>query len=79
MEVVILRPPLLYGPGVKANFLKLIQLVDKGIPSPLGGVKNKRSLLSLTNFADVISKCVTDPMAGGQTGMADEASRKIDR
>lgn len=67
MEVVILRPPLLYGPGVKANFLKLIQLVDKGIPLPLGGIQNKRSLLSLTNFADVISKCVTDPMAGGQT------------
>ena len=67
MEVVILRPPLLYGPGVKANFLKLIQLVDKGIPLPLGGVKNKRSLLSLSNFSDVISKCVTDPRAGGQT------------
>jgi len=67
MEVVILRPPLLYGPGVKANFLKLIQWVDKGIPLPLGGVKNKRSLLSLTNFADVISKCLTDPRAGGQT------------
>jgi nucleoside-diphosphate-sugar epimerase len=67
MEVVILRPPLLYGPGVKANFLKLIQLVDKGLPLPLGGVRNKRSLLSLSNFSDVISKCVTDPRAGGQT------------
>jgi nucleoside-diphosphate-sugar epimerase len=67
MEVVILRPPLLYGPGVKANFLKLIQLVDKGIPLPLGAVNNKRSLLSLTNFADVISKCVTDERAAGQT------------
>ncbi|MDA7656718.1 SDR family oxidoreductase [bacterium] len=67
MEVVVLRPPLLYGPGVKANFLKLIQLVDKGIPFPFGGIKNKRSLLSLTNFSDIISKCVTDPRAGGQT------------
>lgn len=66
MEVVILRPPLLYGPGVKANFLKLIQLVYKGIPLPLGGIKNKRSLLSLTNFADLISKCVTDKQAAGQ-------------
>lgn len=67
MEVVILRPPLLYGPGVKANFLKLIQLADKGIPLPLGGIKNKRSLLSLTNFADLISRCVTDPRAAGET------------
>jgi len=67
MEVVILRPPLLYGPGVKANFLKLIQLVDKGIPLPLGGIKNKRSFLSLTNFADLISTCVSVPGAAGQT------------
>ena len=67
MEVVILRPPLLYGPGVKANFLKLIEIVDKGIPLPLGGICNKRSLLGLSNFADLISKCVTDPRAAGQT------------
>ncbi len=67
MQVVILRPPLLYGPGVKANFLKLIQLVDKGIPLPLGSIRNKRSLLSLTNFADLISRCVTDERAAGET------------
>ena len=67
MDVVILRPQLLYGPRVKVNILKLIQWVDKGIPLPLGGVKNKRSLLSLSNFADVISKCLVDPGAGGQT------------
>ena len=67
MEVVILRPPLLYGPGVKANFLKLIRLVNKGIPLPLGGIRNQRSLLSLTNFADLISKCVTDNRAAGHT------------
>jgi len=67
MEVVILRPPLLYGPGVKASFLKLIQLVDKGIPLPLGGIKNKRSLLGLTNFADLICTCVVDERVAGQT------------
>ena len=67
MEVVILRPPLLYGPGVKANFLKLIQLVNKGIPLPLGRIRNKRSLLGLTNFADLISRCVTDDRAAGET------------
>lgn len=67
MEFVILRPPLLYGPGVKANFLKLIQLVDKRIPLPLGGIKNKRSLLGLSNFANLISTCVTHPNAANQT------------
>ncbi len=67
MAVVILRPPLLYGPGVKANFLKLIQLVDRGIPLPLGGIPNRRSLLSLTNFSDLISRCVTDDRAAGET------------
>lgn len=67
LEVVILRPPLLYGPGVKANFARLISIVDKGIPLPLGGIKNARSLLGLSNFADLISKCVTDPRAAGQT------------
>lgn len=67
MEVVILRPPLLYGPGVKANFLKLFQLVDKGIPLPLGGIRNKRSLLGLTNFADLICMCAVDDRAAGQT------------
>lgn len=67
MEVVILRPPLLYGPSVKANFLKLIQFVDKGIPLPLGGIHNKRSLLSLTNFSDLISQCIEAPAAGGKT------------
>ncbi len=67
MEVVILRPPLLYGPGVKANFLKLIRIVDKGIPLPLGGIDNQRSLLGLTNFADLIVTCITDARAAGQT------------
>ena len=54
MSVAILRPPLLYGPGVKGNFLKLIELVDKGIPLPLGSIDNNRSLLGLGNIADLI-------------------------
>ena len=67
MEVVILRPPLLYGPGVKANFLKLVELIDKGIPLSLGCIKNKRSLMGLSNFVDLICKCVDNPNAAGET------------
>jgi len=67
MGVTILRPPLLYGPGVKANFLKLIKLVDKGVPLPLGAVSNKRSFLGLGNFVDLIIHCIDHPDAKGQT------------
>ncbi len=72
MEVVIIRPPLIYGPGVKANFLKLIQLVDRGIPLPFGLIKNRRSFLSLTNIADLICHCLEHPAAGGQTFLASD-------
>jgi len=67
MSVTILRPPLLYGPGVKANFLRLITLVDKGIPLPLGSIENRRSLLGLGNLADLIGCCIEDPVAKGET------------
>jgi len=67
MSVTILRPPLLYGPGVKANFLRLITLVDKGIPLPLGSIENRRSLLGLGNLADLIGCCIEDPFAIGET------------
>ena len=67
MEVTILRSPLIYGPGVKANFLKLIRLVDKGIPLPFGCIQNRRSLLSLTNLADLICCCLEHPAAAGET------------
>ncbi len=67
MSVTILRPPLLYGPGLKANFLKLIKLVDKGIPLPLGSIDNKRSLLGLGNLADLIGCCIEESAAKGET------------
>ena len=67
MAVTILRPPLVYGPGVKANFAKLIQFVEKGIPLPFGSIDNKRSLLGLGNFADVICHCVENKAAKGET------------
>ena len=58
MSVFILRPPLVYGPNVKANFFKLIQLVDRGIPLPLGSIHNQRSLIYVGNLADAIVKCI---------------------
>ena len=72
MEVVILRPPLVYGPGVKANFLRLMQTVQKGWPLPLGAIHNRRSLLYLGNFVDAIRVCVEHPAAAGQTFLLDD-------
>lgn len=54
-EVLIFRPPLIYGPGVKANFLKLMSLVHRGVPLPFKGVRNLRSLIYVRNFADVLA------------------------
>lgn len=67
MEVVIVRPPLVYGPGVKANFFKLLQLIDKRVPLPLGSVNNRRSMVSLTNLVSAITLCIEHPKAGGET------------
>ncbi len=67
MEVVIIRPPLIYGPGVKANFLKMMQWIEKGIPLPMGSIANQRSLLGIDNLLDFISVCLTHPKAAGQT------------
>lgn len=66
-EVVIIRPPLIYGPGVKANFEKLFWLVKKDLPIPFGLVANKRSLVSVLNLCDLIILCLTHPLASGQT------------
>lgn len=67
MQVVILRPPLIYGPGVKANFAALLKLVDKKLPLPLASINNKRSLIYVGNFVDAIITCVTHVNATGQT------------
>lgn len=67
LETVILRPPLVYGPGVKANFLRLLGLVERGLPLPLGAVENRRSLLYLGNLADAIQLCLVHPAAAGKT------------
>jgi UDP-N-acetyl-alpha-D-quinovosamine dehydrogenase len=72
LEIVILRPPLVYGPGVKANFLRLMRTVASGWPLPLGGIHNKRSLLYLGNFVDAIRLCLEHPDAAGQTFLLDD-------
>jgi nucleoside-diphosphate-sugar epimerase len=67
MEVVIIRPPLVYGPQVKANFAALIRAVQRGWPLPLGAVHNQRSLVALDNLVDLIITCITHPLAANQT------------
>lgn len=58
MEMTVVRPPLVYGPGVKGNFLRLMQLVDRGLPLPLPGKNNCRSLIGVENLADFLVRCV---------------------
>ena len=67
MEVVIIRPPLVYGPGVKANFAAMLKLAQKNLPLPLGAIHNKRSLVALDNLVDLIVTCIDHPKAANQT------------
>jgi nucleoside-diphosphate-sugar epimerase len=67
LEVVVVRPPLVYGPGVKANFLRLMQAVSRRIPLPFGAVHNKRSMVYVQNLIDLLVKCALHPRAGSQT------------
>ena len=70
MEVVIIRPPLVYGPGVKANFHSMMDWLDKGIPLPLGAIHNQRSLVALDNLIDLIITCINHPAAANQIFLA---------
>jgi nucleoside-diphosphate-sugar epimerase len=67
MECVILRPPLVYGPGVRANFLKLMRAVAAGVPLPFASIDNRRSLVYLGNLVDAIGACLEHPRASGRT------------
>lgn len=67
MEVVIIRPPLVYGPGVKANFLSMMRWLDKGVPLPLGALNNRRSLVAIGNLVDLVIVCIAHPAAAGNT------------
>ena len=67
MEVVIIRPPLVYGPGVKANFAVMMRWLKRGLPLPLGAIHNRRSLVALDNLVDLIILCINHPAAANQT------------
>lgn len=67
LEIVIIRPPLVYGAGVKGNFLQMMNWLHKGIPLPLGNIHNQRSLVALPNLIDLITTCIDHPAAANQT------------
>ncbi len=67
MEVVVVRPTLVYGPGVKANFLNMLKVVQRGIPLPLASIKNKRSFIYVGNLVDALAVCASNPAAAGKT------------
>ena len=64
MEIVIIRPPLVYAPGVKANFLSMMNWLWRGFPLPLGGLrKNRRSFIFIANLVSMINSCINHPAA----------------
>jgi nucleoside-diphosphate-sugar epimerase len=67
LEVVIVRPPLVYGPGVKGNFAQMLDVVAKRIPLPFASIHNRRSLIYVGNLTDILITCATHPVAAGQT------------
>lgn len=70
LEVVIVRPVLVYGPGVKANFRTMMKWLRRGIPLPLGAIDNRRSLVALDNLVDLLVTCMSHPAAAGQVFLA---------
>lgn len=70
LEVAIVRPPLVYGPGVKGNFLSMLRVIRQGWPLPLASCENRRSLVGLTNLVSLLEKCVIHPAAAGQVFLA---------
>ncbi len=72
MELAMIRPPLVYGPEVKANFLRLLGWIDAGVPLPLASVRNRRSLIYLGNLVDMIARCAEHPAARGPFLASDE-------
>ncbi|MBE2967773.1 SDR family oxidoreductase [Burkholderia cepacia] len=66
LDVVVVRPPLVYGPAVRANFLRMMEAVASGWPLPLGSVSARRSIIYVENLADALLQCATDPRAAGE-------------
>jgi nucleoside-diphosphate-sugar epimerase len=73
MELVIIRPPLVYGPDAPGNFARLVNLVRRRLPLPLGSVRNKRTLVALSNLVDLIAVCMRHPAAAGEVFLAGDA------
>lgn len=73
MELVVLRPPLVYGAGAPGNFATLIKLVSKGVPFPLASVDNRRSMIFVDNLVHFIGVCISDPRAANQTFLVADA------
>ena len=67
LEVVIIRPPLVYGPNAPGNFGRLARLISKGLPLPLAAIENLRSFVSIDNLLDLIVCCISHPAAANQT------------
>jgi nucleoside-diphosphate-sugar epimerase len=74
IEIVILRPPLVYGPGVKANFRALMRLVASGLPLPLAGIDNRRSMIFIDNLVDLVARACLHPGAAGRVLLARDAA-----
>lgn len=72
LEVVIIRPVLVYGPGVKANFASMMRLLRRRLPLPFGAIDNRRSLVGVANLADLVVRCLTHPAAAQQTFMVSD-------
>ncbi|MDH6148862.1 MULTISPECIES: UDP-glucose 4-epimerase family protein [Paraburkholderia] len=78
IEIVVVRPPLVYGAEVRANFLRLMDAIAKGVPLPLGVIAARRSMVYVENLADALKHCVTDPRAaGGCFNVADDTSLTV--
>ena len=73
LECVVIRPPLVYGPGVGANFLAMMRWLDRRWPLPLGSVRNRRTLVAAANLADLITVCLDHPAASGRVFLAGDA------
>ena len=72
LELMIVRPPLVYGPGAEGNFRRLLRLAASAVPLPLGAVHNRRNLIGLDNLAEFLALCCRHPAAAGQTFIAAE-------
>jgi nucleoside-diphosphate-sugar epimerase len=74
LEAVVVRPCLVYGPGVRGNLDRLLRIIERGIPLPLASVRNQRSLMGLVNLCDLLVRCATDPRAAGETFLASDGA-----